>query len=53
MRKSREVMRFQVGAAIAVYVFRGEAHNIISTKMNEGLTNYNKSEKYKVMEFRL
>jgi len=37
----------EVGAAIAVYVFRGEAHTIISTKMNEGLTNYNKSEQYK------
>jgi len=37
----------EVGAAIAVYVFRADAHNIISSKMNEGLTNYNKGEEYK------
>jgi len=36
----------EVGAAIAVYVFRDEAQTIINAKMNEGLTNYNKSEEY-------
>ena len=34
-----------------MYVFRDEAHDIISIKLNEGLTNYNKSEEFKVMEF--
>ena len=36
----------EVGAAIAMYVFRADAHNIISAKMNEGLTYYNKGEEY-------
>ena len=37
----------QVGAAISVYVFRGEVDTIVTAKMNEGLTNYEQGDKYK------
>jgi len=37
----------EVGAAIAVYVFRGEVNTIVTDKMNEGLANYEQGDKYK------
>jgi len=37
----------EVGAAISVYVFRGEVDTIVTAKMNEGLTNYEQGDKYK------
>ena len=37
----------EVGAAIAVYVFRGEVNTIVTNKMNEGLNNYEQGEQYK------
>ena len=37
----------KVGAAIAVYVFRGEVNTIVDSKMKEGLGNYGQGEQYK------
>jgi CD63 antigen len=37
----------QIGAAIAVYMFRADAHSIITAKMKEGMTNYDNGTDFK------